>query len=104
VVERPTVAGTGYPVAREGDCRTVEVSVAGFLAFLWFVTCLGVMGYGLSNHAVTTLALPRWTSLSIAGLGFLMLMGMFGFLLLVAAQDINWFQPNEFGGPRRGGD
>ena len=78
--------------------------MAGFLTFLWFVTCLGVMGYGLSNHAVTTLHLPRWTSLSIAGLGFVMLMLMFGFLLLVAAQDINWFQPDEFGGSRRNSD
>jgi hypothetical protein len=79
--------------------------VAGFLAFLWFATCLGVMGYGLSNHAVTTLQLPRWTSLSIAGLGFVMLMMMFAFLLFAAAQDLNWFGPQEFGRrPGGGGD
>lgn len=79
-------------MTEEGDV------VFGGLIFLWFLTCFAVMGYGLSNGAVQTLGLPRWTSLAVVGLGFLMLMSMFGFLLYSDAAGLEWFE----GGGNRG--
>ena len=70
----------------------------GFLTFLWFVTCFCVMAYGISNHPVRELRLPRWTSLAVITLGFVMLMSMFSFGLYAEATDIRWFR-----GPRGGG-
>jgi len=72
--------------------------VLGGLAFAWFLTCFAVMGYGLSNGAVETLSLPRWTSLAVVALGFLMLMAMFAFLLYGDAADLSWFQDRGSGG------
>jgi hypothetical protein len=66
--------------------------VFGGMAFLWFLTCFAVMGYGLSNGAVQTLGLPRWTSLAVVGLGFLMLMSMFAFFLYGDAAGLVWFE------------
>jgi hypothetical protein len=40
------------------------------------------MAYGVSNHPVDTLRLPRWTSLAVAGLGFSMLMATFAFSIV----------------------
>jgi hypothetical protein len=71
----------------------------GFLAFLWFVTCFCVMAYGISNHPVRELRLPRWTSLAVIALGFVMLMSMFAFGLYAEATDIRWVR----GRPRGGG-
>lgn len=70
----------------------MEIAMLGFLAFLWFLTCLAVMAYGLSNQAVLTLGLPRWSSLAVAGLGFTMLMAMFAIGLVASATDIPWLE------------
>ena len=73
------------------------------LVVLWFLTCFAVMGYGLSDGAVQTLGLPRWTSLVVVALGCLMLMAMFGFMLYGEAADLTWFE-NGGGGRGGGGD
>lgn len=78
--------------------------MVGWLSFLWFVTCVGVMAYGVSNHPVDTLRLPRWTSLAVAGLGFSMLMAMFAFSIVALANDVTWFVGNDGGFGRGGGD
>ena len=71
----------------------------GFLAFLWFVTCFCVMAYGISDHLVRELRLPRWSSLAVITLGFVMLMSMFALGLYAEATDIPWFRgPERFGG------
>lgn len=72
----------------------------GGLAFAWFVTCFAVMGYGLSNGAVQTLSLPRWTSLAVVALGFVMLMAMFAFMLYGDAAGLSWFEGSGGGGDR----
>jgi hypothetical protein len=68
-----------------------DQDMIGFLAFLWFVTCFFVMGYGISNHPVRELRLPRWSSLAVIALGFGMLMSMFAFALYAEATDLSWF-------------
>ena len=80
--------------------------MVGWLSFLWFVTCVGVMAYGLSNHSVDALRLPRWTSIAVAGLGFSMLMAMFAFSMVALAHDVTWFVGDGGGGGfgRGGGD
>ena len=65
--------------------------MVGAMIFLWFVTCVGVIAYGLSNKAVTTLELPRWTSLAVVGAGCVMLMAMFGAMMYGSATDVSWF-------------
>ena len=73
----------------------------GFLAGLWFLTCFCVMAYGISDHPVRELQLPRWTSLAVITLGFVMLMSMFAFGIYAEATDVPWVR-----GPRgtTGGD
>ena len=61
------------------------------LIFLWFVTSVGVVAYGLSDKAVLTLQLPRWSSLAIAGFGCAMLLAMFAGMFYGAATDVPWF-------------
>lgn len=61
------------------------------------------MGYGISNGAVVTLGLPRWTSLAVVAVGFMMLMAMFVVMLFAAAADVSWFNNVDFGGRGEGG-
>ena len=78
--------------------------MVGWMSFLWFVTCVGVIAYGLSNKAVLTLALPRWTSLAVVAAGFSMLMAMFGLMLYAAATDVAWFDNGSVNAERDRGD
>jgi hypothetical protein len=48
------------------------------------------MVYGISNHPVRELRLPRWTSLAVITLGFVMLMSMFALGLYAEAADVPW--------------
>lgn len=63
----------------------------GPLILLWFVTSVGIIAYGLSNKAVVTLELPRWSSFAVAGVGFAMLIVMFAGMFYGAATDVPWF-------------
>ena len=71
------------------------------LIFLWFVTSVGIMVYGASNGPVATLGLPRWSSVAVLGIGFVMLLVMFAGMLYGAATDVPWF---DGGNPRRNAD
>jgi hypothetical protein len=73
------------------------------MTFLWFISCVGVIGYGVSNGAVVTLGLPRWTSLAVVALGFCMLMALFTMMMFAAANDISWFNTGDFNGRGGGG-
>lgn len=70
----------------------------GLLGCLWFVTCFCVMAYGISDHPARELRLPRWTSLAVIALGFVMLMSLFAFGIYAEAADVRWVR-----GPRRSG-
>lgn len=71
----------------------------GILSIFWMLTCVGVMFYGVSNHAVTELGLPHWSSLAVTGLGIAMLMSMFAFGIYAEATDVTWFRsPRQMGG------
>jgi hypothetical protein len=73
--------------------------VTGALVILWFITCVGVIAYGVSNNAVHVLELPRWSSLAIVGVGFTMLMAMFALGLYAEVADVPWSQnPSRQGG------
>ena len=63
----------------------------GPLILLWFVTSVGVVAYGVSNKAVLTLGLPRWSSFAVAGVGCAMLLFLFAGMFYGAATDVPWF-------------
>ncbi len=78
----------------------------GFTIFLWFITSLLVVGYGLSNGAVPTLKLPRWSSLAIVGAGACMLIVMSAVMTSVSLDVVLFDSEVSLGGGARnsGGD
>jgi hypothetical protein len=43
---------------------------------LWWLTSVLVVSYGVSNHAVTAMALPRWSSLAVGAVGVVIMMSL----------------------------